>query len=599
MCGIFGTTNYYSRNSIERKLSLMSHRGPDNTSYIKVNNYITLGHTRLSIIDLDSNANQPFSYDHISIVFNGEIYNYLELKAELKTLGFSFKTDSDTEVICALFMKYGESCVSYLNGMFAFVIYNQRDNTLFGARDRLGKKPLYYSDYNSSFEFASISNVIATDQSFKMSSFGVSQYLLWGYIPEPNSIYTNIKKLFAGHCFLYDINKSKLQIKKYWELPAFRPTHFNVSECLEKVDNILNNAVDIRLRSDVPLGINLSSGIDSSLITSIAVQKKPEIKTFTVKFQEADFNESTAAKQISRYLGTDHTEIECSSKEILPYIINFNSYYDEPFSDPSALPSLILARETKKHVTVALSGDGGDENFLGYKSYIDLYRKRRIYNIPFIVRFLFSHLISFIPGYRFDLIGKALRLKSIGHYHLAYFTGVNQDWLNGVHSQNDLLIPIEKGAGLMKSAGNFDTRTYLAGDINTKVDRASMAFSLETRAPLMDYRLFELTQNIAPQILNNGKEGKILLRLLLEKYLPLELISCKKHGFSVPIGLWFRNELKSYVMDTMNNNIGNIPQINKTVFMRLVADHMSGTWNHAPKIFRALNLINWMKSHNQ
>ncbi|MGC1633354.1 MAG: asparagine synthase (glutamine-hydrolyzing), partial [Gelidibacter sp.] len=394
MCGIYGTTIKYNQIEVQEKLKRTSFRGPDQMGwniYGPHDNKITLGHNRLAIIDLDPRSNQPFSYQKgIHVVFNGEIYNFKSIKANLLAKGYSFDTTSDTEVLCAAYLEYGENCVDHFNGMFAFVIYDENKDQLFGARDRLGKKPFYYYHNDKEFEFSSqVSSIQLHHKNLSISEKSIAYYMAWGAIPDPLSIFNEVKKLLPGHTFTFGLNSGVFNSKQYWDIdyktkPNFKGTY---EDAKEELSYVLTDAVSSRLFADVPVGVFLSGGVDSSIISALATKtSSTQVKTFSVKFNEEGFDESLYAQKVADHLQTDHHVIQCNYKEGIDLIENFSTYYDEPFADSSAIPSMLLAKYTKKQVTVALSGDGGDEAFIGYQRYNWAKRAEKIYAMPYSLR---------------------------------------------------------------------------------------------------------------------------------------------------------------------------------------------------------------------
>ncbi|WP_421941589.1 asparagine synthase (glutamine-hydrolyzing) [Pedobacter sp.] len=605
MCGIFGTSIKYKESDVfERKLQTMHQRGPDYSTYFEVGQGIVFGHNRLAIVDLDSRSNQPFVYEHVSIVFNGEIYNFLELKDDLLKKGYSFKTTSDTEVVCAAFLEYGQDCVNYLNGMFAFVIYDPTKNILFGARDRMGKKPFYYHLSEEGFEFASKLSALEIGNDFELDNESLTKYLYWNYIPEPKTPYKKVYKLPSATAFTYDLGNKIFHTSLYWDLPKVNDIKYtSFDKAKEDLKVLLQDAVDRRMIADVPLGIFLSGGIDSSLVAAMAQKNSAQpVKTFSVKFNEKGFDESVYAKEVATKLGTNHTEIECSYSEGIELIKNFSDYYDEPFADSSAIPTLLLSKHTKKEVTVALSGDGGDETFMGYNIYDIILRRSKIYNIPFFLRTSMSFFLTKLPFYRAKLIGKALKLKDVRALYLSFYNTLNTDWVLETEqdpSYVDYLMNPRKD--LLEAISDFDTKTFLNGDCITKVERASMAFSLEVRSPLLDYRIVEFARKIPTNYkYSDFGSKKHILKEVLYDYLPKEIFDRKKTGFSMPLGIWFRGVLKEYVLEVLTKeNIEKLKIINYEPFKELLNDHMEGKWDHTPRIWKVLILINWLNSRKK
>lgn len=604
MCGIFGSTFRLNQDVIGNKLKAMNNRGPDYSAFKEYGTdiKIILGHNRLAIVDLDERSNQPFEYENLVVVFNGEIYNFIELREELVQKGYIFRTKSDTEVLTACYLAFGETCVSMLNGMFAFVIYDKVKNILFGARDRLGKKPFYYNLDEQGFEFASQLSALEIGNDPVLCKESLLQYLYWNYIPEPKTPYHNYYKLPSAHFFKYFLDTREFNTFRYWDLPEYRPQISKFITAKSELKNLLIDSVKKRLISDVPLGVFLSGGVDSSLVCAIAQSiSDKKIKTFSIKFNEEGFDESEYAKAVAGYLNTDHKTIECSFTEGIDFIRNYHLYYDEPFADSSAIPSLLLSKYTKTDVTVALSGDGGDETFMGYNIYDVVNKREWLYRMPYVFRLLVSFLFEIIPGHRYSLIAKALRLKNVKEFYLSYFKGLNRSWISKKEKEVAYIDYLFKNPKpLMEVISDFDTKTYLNGDCITKVERASMAFSLEVRSPLMDYRVVEFVRKIPTDFKYQVGNKKRILKEVLYDYLPKSLFQRRKTGFGMPLGEWFRRELKEYVYETLSDdNLALVSDlIDKDEFKRVLKRHMDGDWNHTPDIWKVMVLINWLKRRN-
>lgn len=604
MCGIYGSTIKYSDETIRKKLAIINSRGPDFSGFIQ-NSKLILGHNRLSILDLDPRSNQPFTYQHLKIVFNGEIYNYRSIKAGLEKAGYLFTTTSDTEVICAAYLEYGDSCLKDFNGMFSFVIYDERNQLLFGARDRLGKKPFYYYHRGQSFEFASQPAQLKIERYFTLDQQAVSEYFIWGYIPEPRSIWYEVKQLPAGNCFTYQLDSGSLNIQKYWDLDYNRDNKFSGSyeEAKSTLTGLLTDAVGIRMNADVPIGVFLSGGIDSSLIASIASRKMNHVKSFSIQFNEKGFDESKYAKKVAANLETEHHTIECNYNEGIDLINNFSTYYDEPFADSSAIPTMLLSMYTKEHVTVALSGDGGDEAFIGYTRYKWINLVNSLFVLPLSVRQALGSMIRLSPNYMHKLIGMGISMKNIEVLYIKMFGGLENSWVSesekGIHTVFSHIFN-QKNKSLLEKVSDFDIKTYLNGDINTKVDRASMAFSLETRAPLMDYRIIEFSRSLPTNFKYSGGHEKRILKDILYQYLPSGLFNRPKAGFTMPFKEWFKYELKEYVLDNLSKSeLEKIPGINVRRTQEIIQEHMTGKWNRYPQIWKLLVFSQWLKKQNE
>ncbi|SDD76252.1 asparagine synthase (glutamine-hydrolysing) [Mucilaginibacter pineti] len=603
MCGIYGSTVKYEDEIIFQKLARTNFRGPDYSGFERTGPVI-LGHNRLAIVDLDHRSNQPFNYHHLKIVFNGEIYNYRSLRIKLVAMGYRFTTDSDTEVIAAAFMEYRDNCVNHFNGMFAFVIYDTQTRQFFGARDRLGKKPFYYAHSGYDFEFASQPSQICIGRDVTIDELAINEYFIWGYVPEPKTAWNEIKKLEAGHSFRFDCNTGNFTSKKYWDLDLGRIELYKGSYAEAQTDltRLISNAVDIRLHADVPLGVYLSGGIDSSLVAALAAKSYKNVKTFCIKFNEKGFDESVFAQKIAAHLQTDHHTITCNKEEGIELIEHFGQYYDEPFADPSAIPTLLLSKHTKKHVTVVLSGDGGDESFLGYSRYKWFNMVDQLFKCPLAVRKKIADVIRISPNYRHKLIALGICNSKISSLYGLTLGGLEYSWLNNPNI--GLQVPFmdiwsSKSMSILQKLSAFDTKTYLNGDINTKVDRGTMAFSLEARAPLMDHRVVTFAQTLPDSYKFKSGVQKKILKDILYQHAPAQLFDRPKSGFSMPLNHWFKNELRDHVMDHLSiSELQNIPGINVQKSYAMINEHMSGKWNRASQIWKLLVFSQWLKNQN-
>ena len=613
MCGIHGSTFRYSDDCINRKLSSMNFRGPDFQSFKRYHfakdKELILGHVRLSILDLDTRSNQPFDYnDRISIVFNGEVYNFEELKST-HLQGVSLRTTSDTEVICALYDKYGQKCVELLNGMFAFVILDKSKGELFGARDRLGKKPFYYRWNSDGFEFASQAEPIRIGNSFNIDEQARAFYLFDGYIPDPYCIWKELKKLRAGQKFTYNIASNKLEISAYWDLFSNscgfqRPTSYN--EAKETVYDLLNDAVKIRLRADVPIGMFLSGGIDSSLTSAIIAKHNHNITAYSIGFNNAAYDESAHAKAVADALGVPIMIRKCEGEEMLDAFNGFHTFYDEPFADFSAIPSSLLAKVTRKNVTVAIGGDGGDEIFYGYSTYSKLAEKEQLYQyLPYAVRkgiYSVAHLFSdshYVELFKFkDLRDQFICRGGYGDFKDA----AKFDPYALAHQLPDIGY-INEERGLL-SYSDYDMKHYMNSCINTKTDRATMRYSLELRSPLMDYRLAEYSRLLPLEYMFDKRNGgKKILKDILYNIVPREILERPKHGFAAPVGEWFRSSLKEQFVDVINKNdiIYYCPELDadklidyRDKFLRSEKDTLCET-----SFFKLFIYLQWIKLHSK
>ena len=610
MCGIYGTTIHYEDHQLKAKLERTQFRGPDKTdfkSYSFNNSKVSFGHNRLSILDLDPRSNQPFNYiDKLEIVFNGEIYNFIELKEELKQKGYKFTTTSDTEVICAAYLEFGSKCVDKLNGMFAFVIYDISNQLFFGARDRLGQKPFYYFHDNNNFEFASqISSIQLFNKNLSISRKAITNYLSWGVVPDSMSIFNEVKKLQAGHYFTYNIKNGDFKSQVYWDIDSLGKNKFSGSydDALNKLETLTTKAVKTRLVADVPVGVFLSGGVDSSLIAALASKTTTDkIKTFSVKFNEKGFDESTYAQQVANHLKTDHNVINCNYDEGLDLIKDFSHYYDEPFADSSAIPSMLLSKHTKKHVTVALSGDGGDESFLGYLRYDWVTYMNMIYKLPKPLRLLAAYSLDILPYYKLKIISSVIKNDNVNNAYLSTIYGSPPSWVDNsapIDSNFDeLKYLFHNSKNIYERVSDFDIKTYLNWDINTKVDRASMAYSLEARAPLMDYNIVDFARSLPTEFKYKKGNKKRILKDILYKHVPKEIFDRPKAGFTMPFKKWFKHELKGFVLSELSEqNLKSIPGIKPDEITKMINQHMDGSWNRYGIIWKLIVLKQWLNSN--
>ena len=600
MCGIFASTFPISESEIKNRLNVINHRGPDNSSYI-IGDNVALGHNRLSIVDLDQRANQPFEYNGLSIVFNGEIYNHVEMRIVLEAKGYAFRTTSDTEVLLASYIEYGKDCLSHLNGMFAFVIYDPERGELFGAVDRFGKKPLYYIESPEGFEAASQISQLSIGKNYEVSNEAAQAYFKYKYVPSPLTIFKNVSKLPAGRYFIYDLNQKILSSKKYYTLYDNISSRSNdYKAALSELDDILGSASGLRLMADVPVGVFLSGGIDSSLVAAIGQSRNSEqLNTFCVKFSDRKFDESNDAAAVASYIGSNHTTIECSPDDVIDAMYYYGKCYDEPFADSSALPSMLLSKVARKHVKVALTGDGADETFLGYNRYAVLEKLRHLYKIPLGIRKISRFVPEKYLSSKMKSGVRTLCLSDSSECYHTYMQGFEQNYFGGdprsfLTQHKDYLYST---SSVLTNAGLYDTMTYLPDDINVKVDRASMFASLELRAPFLDYRVVEYGISLPEKFKLHQGRKKIILRDLASKYLPSHIVDKPKSGFSLPIGNWFRYELKEFVLDHLTNeNLSKIPHVDPILATSLIKNHMEGKSNKQSEIFKLLAYVLWMKN---
>ena len=586
MCGITGLVDFRclsNRETLEKMTGVLSHRGPNDSGYFfecVEKSQVGLGHRRLSILDLSMHGSQPMTFSHLTVVYNGEVYNFQEIRSELEKQGYSFESHSDTEVILKAYHKWGMDAVHRFNGMFAIAIFDSQKQTLLLLRDRAGVKPLYWYEKDGLFMFASELKSFHEHPAFvkELNHDGLALFLRYGYIPQPHTIFNYTHKLQAGHSLELKIcaegcnpcrHNSTLNITKYWDvIDCYNKPKLDISEqeAIEETERLLKSACEYRMVADVPVGIFLSGGYDSSAVTALLQSERSEkLKTFSIGFHEEQFNEAHHAKKVSEYLGTDHTEYYCTHSDALELLPKLPEIWDEPFGDASAIPTTLVSQLAKKDVTVSLSADGGDEIFGGYHKYTGIQRKMNVFNrIPeFLHESTRSALRSNITQSTAEKVGifnardRLNRFSQmIGENEKGFlktgsqvFTDFDLKRLllntpNSVQTEFDQ----EINQGWLDNVMAIDYKTYQLDDILCKVDRASMSVSLESREPLLDYRIVEYVSQLNPSLKIRHHEKKYLLKKITHKYLPHEIMARPKMGFGVPIFNWFKGELKDYLM---------------------------------------------------
>lgn len=565
MCGITGFTGSGNDADIRRMAGTIAHRGPNDETFFHAGD-TRFGFRRLSIIDLEG-GRQPLWNEEktVAVIFNGEIYNFQTLRDELLAKGHRFTTKSDTEVIVHLYEEEGERLFVRLDGMFAIALYDIPKKRLLLARDRLGKKPLYYAALHDVFLFASEPKAILAHPSFKkeLDIDALNLYLSYEFVPAPRSIYKNMYKLEPGSYLVRENGKTRME--SFWHLAFKKEPERTEVECIKTLDELLAEAVRARLVSDVPLGVYLSGGIDSSLVAWYAAREsRTPLETFTVSFTEGGYDETRYARMVAEQLKTKHREEHLSSSRALRYLDTAIEIFDEPLADAAVLPSLLLAEWSKRHITVALGGDGGDELFLGYQN-IPAHILHRAYRaLPQLLkRGVIRPLVNRLPtdDAYFSLPFKAKRFVKGDESATLFEQDLAWRGSFGPDEKERLLMPdVMRGniaecelARRAAEAGTndfFQTLTYLylkqylADDVLVKVDRASMAFGQEVRAPLLDYRLAEFAVNLPVGMKFRRMKGKYLLRKVMDGRLPTDILRRPKKGFGVPVAEWLRTDLK-------------------------------------------------------
>lgn len=602
MCGIVGFVDKNGRKKENELLSMVSamagtlqHRGPDDKgAWADGSSGIAFGHRRLSIIDISQGGHQPMvsSCGRYVIVYNGEVYNFKLLRKGLQSDGFKFRSQSDTEVILAAISCYGlENAVEKFNGMFAFALWDRFEKILYLCRDRLGEKPLYYGFVNNNFVFASELKAIVEFPGFnrEIDRQALVSYLRYNCIPAPYSIYKNIKKLLSGELLTFNTQSREIKTHFYWSAldtaKAFNNTCWekNLEDTLIEAEGLLRDAVKIRMESDVPLGVFLSGGIDSSLITALMQsQSSIAVKTFTIGFGDQRYNEAEDARGVAEYLGTTHTCFHATADDALRVIPELPKVYDEPFADSSQIPAILVSRMAKQQVTVCLSGDGGDEIFAGYNRYIWLEKIwNKIEPFPYGIRKLIANFLLVCPPDRFEnvfekiksILPRQLRVRNSGIKFQKFldvlssrdaetaYLNLASHWkepskfvLGQADEKNNLEDKSQRRflSDLKRQMMYWDMINYLPNDILTKVDRASMSASLESRAVYLDHRVVELAWKLPVNMLINKTGSKLILRNILKKYLPQTYWQRPKMGFAVPLDSWLRGNLENWADDLLS-----------------------------------------------
>jgi asparagine synthase (glutamine-hydrolysing) len=620
MCGIAGVVSTTRESNITEALvhhmcEQIVYRGPDDEG-LYVADGAGLGMRRLSIIDLSGGHQPVFNEDRSSwVVFNGEIYNFPELRSELESRGHHFRSHTDTEVIIHLYEEMGAECVKKLRGMFALAIYDKTKRKLILARDRLGKKPLHYALHQGNLYFASeIKSILAVvPELAEVNSQGLLEYLYYGYVPDPITAYTGIHKLAPGH--LLEFQEGKIRIRQYWDLPEYN-THppKNEQECLEELEQRLFEATKIRLISDVPLGAFLSGGIDSSTVVALMARaSSAPVKTFSIGFKKDDFNESNYARIVATKFNTEHHEM-ILEPDVVQTVAHLTSSLEEPFGDSSMLPTYYVSQMARQHVTVALSGDGGDEMFGGYDRY-RIHADRRVFeHIPGWARkFYRDQLLPRLPnrmrGRRFSY-NVSLPWQERYIDHLAFLPSFERDTPLLSQDFREILNRSDDPANVLRryfaqapakdpvdQLLYVDTKTYMVADILTKVDRMSMLNSLEVRVPILDHVFVEWVAGLPPEWKLRGNQQKYILRKLAERVgVPREVIYRQKQGFSLPLVHWMRHELKDMLMILLEPRTLERGYFAAAGIRKLMDDHLVRGKTMTGRIWRLLMFELWHRN---
>jgi len=581
MCGISGFADFTKQtgNTVLEKMNrIMAHRGPDGEGYAMYQPAaatVGFGHLRLSIIDLSEGGKQPKTFRHLHITFNGEVYNYTEIKKELEKLGHQFDSHSDTEVILHAYAEWGAAALQRFIGMYAFVIFDEKKQKLFACRDRAGVKPFFYYWKNGLFLFGSELKALMQHPGFvkEIDINAAAAFMQYGYIPTPHCIFQHTHKLKPGHYLELDLSNQSVQTTRYWNVyDAYNKPILDISlpEAITETERILSKAFQYRMVSDVPVGVFLSGGYDSACVTALLQKNSTEkIKTFTIGVPDAGLNEAPYAKETADRLGTDHTEYYCTEKEALEIVPTLPFFYDEPFADSSAIPTSLVSRIAREKVTVALSADAGDEIFAGYNRYDYMLKYgKRLKQIPGVMRKSAAAIMDMVPASSIPLLNKRYLFHSRYEKVKTFLKNPSEkNILKNItqHMSEDSIASLfrspvqvlpsafdsdelkQENYSMLSYMMSIDYQTYLLDDILQKVDRATMSVSLEGREPFLDQHIIEWAAQLPTHFKYNNGNKKFILKEIVHKYLPQEMMDRPKMGFGIPIAAWLQKDLKPFV----------------------------------------------------
>jgi asparagine synthase (glutamine-hydrolysing) len=608
MCGFIGCVHDKEQNyrddqkqQFKNMNDIITHRGPDDDGFY-YDDHIQFGFRRLSIIDIEC-GHQPLTYENERywIIFNGEVYNYLELREELLKDGLQFATNSDTEVIIALYSHLKEKAVEKLRGMFAFTIWDKQEQTVFGARDPFGIKPyFYFEDGERTFFASEKKSILLALENDVLDYDSLQHYLTYQFVPEPNTMSKGIHKLEPGHYFTKRIG-SPMEIKRYWKA-SFNPIQKSESAFVKEIQEVLIDSVKMHMRSDVPVGSFLSGGIDSSIIASIAKQFHPAIKTFSVGFEQNGFSEIDVAKETADKLGVENISYVITPQEYMNELPKIIWHMDDPLADPAAIPLYFVAREARKHVTVVLSGEGADELFGGYNIYREPQDLEVFNKIPRVGKVLLKGIANIMPE---GMKGKSFIERGVTPMEERYignakmFTEEEKRDLLSVYREGlnytDITKPLyaeSKGYDPVDRMQFIDIHTWMRGDILLKADKMTMAHSLELRVPFLDKVVFETASKIPTSLKTANGTTKYILRKAAEGIVPEHVLNRKKLGFPVPIRHWLKNEMNEWAKTIIReSNTDHL--INKSYVLRLLEDHCQGKADNSRKIWTVLIFMVW------
>ncbi len=618
MCGIAGKATFSKHKEIHSQeiklmLNTIVHRGPDDEGiFISKNRKVGLGSRRLAIVDLSSKGHQPMTYlSRYTIAYNGEVYNFLEERKMLEKRGYKFSSSSDTEVILALYAKYGKKCLRHLRGMFAFAVYDSVEDTIFLARDRIGKKPLKYVLNDEGIIFASELKAILSQKSIKKipDYEAIHLYLTYGYVPSPLTGFVGIKKLEPGSYLFINLRNRSVEKKRYWEPKFKQKLHLNEREWCKKILQTLEESTRIRMVSDVPIGAFLSGGVDSSgVVAAMAALSAKPVKTFTISVKDKAFSEAGYAAKIAKKYKTDHHILTAKpqSVEILPFLAR---QYEEPFADASNVVTYMVSEMTRKYVTVALNGDGGDENFAGYSN--RYMRLRRDVDYDYWIqkaRPLAAQLLrSFPKAHKFFEKAKLPLYKRFASYNVIFgpeeLTIHSRGRLTEIARKErqyeiiDKCFKMFKGEDLKDAGLKFDLLYFLPDQLLAKIDIASMAVSLEARSPLLDQKMIELAGKIPFSLKVKNGESKYILKKAFEKIVPKENLYRPKVGFGVPLSTWFSGKINSYAKKILLAPQSSVKDIVDENYLKLMIEDNNRREDFGPRLWALMSLELWLESY--
>lgn len=612
MCGFAGVLSDKSLSQPKKEAAtvktmnnMLIHRGPNDAGYFQ-DEYITMGFRRLSIIDLTANGHQPMPYlnDRYLLTFNGEIYNYLELKAELKTEGYQFQGNSDSEVLLAAYAKYGVAVPQHLRGMFAFVIWDTKEKVLFAARDHFGIKPFYYAIENDQFYYASEQKALYPILKERQFDQGALQdYMTFQYVPEPKTLATSIHALEPGHYLIKRLGETP-RVQRYFNA-TFAPVRASEDVLVKRLRDVLVDSVKLHLRSDVPIGAFLSGGIDSTIVAAIAHQYHPHLKTFSVGFERPGYNELSLAAETADRLGVENYQLTITPAEFMAAFPYFVWAMDDPLADPAAVPQFFLARLTRQHVTVALTGEGADELFAGYPIYhepqsLRIFQKTQILNRT--LHWIATLMPAGMRGKSFILRGTTpLEERYVGDAFI-FDESQKAKFLKKYDPKQPATQAVAKyyrevaTADPLTKMQSIDLHAWLNGDLLRNADRTSMAFSLELRTPFLDREVFQVASQIPSQMRIQGKTSKAILRKAAEGLVPGAVLNRPKLGFPVPIRHWLKDEMydwaRQIIMTSPTDQL-----FQKEYFLKLLSEHRRGKADYSRQLWTVLTFMTWYQQY--